>query len=47
MARLDVELAGLRLENPFILASGIWGETGATLARALRAGAAAVPCSDR
>ena len=42
MARLDVELAGLRLENPFILASGIWGETGATLARALRAGAAAV-----
>jgi len=42
MARLDVELAGLRLVNPFILASGIWGETGATLVRALRAGAAAV-----
>jgi dihydroorotate dehydrogenase (NAD+) catalytic subunit len=41
MARLDVELAGLRLGNPFILASGIWGETGATLARALRAGAGA------
>ena len=41
MPKLDVELAGLKLENPFILASGIWGETGATLARALRAGAAA------
>ena len=41
MARLDVELAGLRLGNPFILASGIWGETGATIARALRAGAGA------
>lgn len=41
MPELDVELAGLELENPFILASGIWGETGATLARALRAGAAA------
>ena len=42
MARLDVEFSGLRLGNPFILASGIWGETGATLVRALRAGAAAV-----
>ena len=42
MATLNVEVAGLRLANPFILASGIWGETGATLARALRAGAGAV-----
>jgi dihydroorotate dehydrogenase (NAD+) catalytic subunit len=41
MARLDVEVAGLRLGNPFILSSGIWGETGASLARALRAGAGA------
>jgi len=42
MAKLSVEIAGLKLDNPFILASGIWGETGATLARALRAGAGAV-----
>jgi dihydroorotate dehydrogenase (NAD+) catalytic subunit len=42
MAELTVDIAGLRLQNPFILASGIWGETGATLARALRAGAGAV-----
>jgi dihydroorotate dehydrogenase (NAD+) catalytic subunit len=42
MADLTVDVAGLRLENPFILASGVWGETGETLARALRAGAGAV-----
>lgn len=42
MAELGVEIAGLELKNPFILASGIWGETGSTLARALRAGAGAV-----
>jgi dihydroorotate dehydrogenase (NAD+) catalytic subunit len=42
MADLTVDIAGLRLDNPFILASGVWGETGATLARALRAGAGAV-----
>ena len=42
MAELTVDIAGIRLQNPFILASGIWGETGATLARALRAGAGAV-----
>jgi len=41
MSTLNVELAGLRLSNPFILASGIWGETGASIARALRAGAGA------
>jgi len=41
MPQMEVELAGLRLGNPFILASGIWGETGATLARILRSGAAA------
>ena len=42
MASLSVEIAGLKLDNPFILASGVWGETGATLARALKAGAGAV-----
>jgi dihydroorotate dehydrogenase (NAD+) catalytic subunit len=42
MPQLTVEIAGLELQNPFILASGVWGETGATLARALRAGAGAV-----
>ena len=41
MAELSVEIAGLKLQNPFILASGIWGETGATLARALWSGAGA------
>ncbi len=42
MPQLAVEIAGLELQNPFILASGVWGETGATLARALGAGAGAV-----
>lgn len=41
MPELAVEIAGLELESPFVLASGVWGETGATIARALRAGAAA------
>ncbi len=41
MPELAVEIAGIELESPFILASGVWGETGATIARALRAGAAA------
>ncbi|MEM2977077.1 MAG: dihydroorotate dehydrogenase [Thermoplasmata archaeon] len=42
MPELDVEVAGVELESPFVLASGVWGESGASLARALRAGAAAV-----
>ncbi len=37
-----MELAGVRLRNPFLLASGIWGESGASLAGAYRAGAAGV-----
>ncbi len=43
MARdLSVELAGVRLRNPLVLASGIWGSAAGTLARAARAGAGAV-----
>lgn len=44
MANMDlaVNLAGLRLHNPFVLASGIWGCLAATLVRAARAGAGAV-----
>lgn len=42
MADLNVEIAGLRLKNPVMLASGILGETGASLVRVARAGAGAV-----
>jgi dihydroorotate dehydrogenase (NAD+) catalytic subunit len=42
MAKLQVELAGIRLRNPFLLASGIWGESGESLAGAWRAGAGGV-----
>ncbi len=42
MADLGVRCAGLELRNPFLLASGIWGETGASLAGAWRAGAGGV-----
>lgn len=42
MADLSVDLAGIRLPNPFLLASGIWGESGTSLAGAHRAGAGAV-----
>ena len=44
MADLDlaVDLAGLKLRNPFVLASGIWGCSAATLVRAARTGAGAV-----
>jgi dihydroorotate dehydrogenase (NAD+) catalytic subunit len=34
-------VGGLAFPNPFLLASGIWGESGASLAGAVRAGAAA------
>ncbi|MFQ6106601.1 MAG: dihydroorotate dehydrogenase [Thermoplasmata archaeon] len=42
MADLSVEIAGLRLRNPVILASGILGETGSSLVRVAQAGAGAV-----
>ncbi len=42
MADLSVELAGIRLRTPFLLASGIWGESGESLVGAWRAGAGGV-----
>ena len=39
---LSVEITGIRLENPLILAAGILGSTGASLGRVARAGAGAV-----
>ncbi|EQD47849.1 dihydroorotate dehydrogenase family protein, partial [mine drainage metagenome] len=42
MAELGTVLAGVRLRNPFLLASGIWGESGESLAGAWRAGAGGV-----
>lgn len=42
MADLRVRCAGLSLRNPFLLASGIWGESGDSLAGAWTAGAGGV-----
>ncbi len=42
MADLSVRLAGLVLRNPFLLASGIWGESGDSLSGAWSAGAGGV-----
>ncbi|EQD34873.1 dihydroorotate dehydrogenase family protein, partial [mine drainage metagenome] len=42
MADLTVDLAGVPLRNPLLLASGIWGETGASMASAYTAGAGGV-----
>ncbi len=42
MADLSLRLASLSLRNPFLLASGIWGESGDSLAGAWSAGAGAV-----
>ena len=42
MAELGVRLAGIGLRNPFLLASGIWGESGESLAGAWKAGAGGV-----
>ncbi|HTS32818.1 MAG TPA: dihydroorotate dehydrogenase [Thermoplasmata archaeon] len=42
MAELGITVAGVRLRNPFLLASGIWGESGESLAGAWRAGAGGV-----
>lgn len=39
---LSVELAGVRLPNPLVLASGIWGSAAGTLVRAVQGGAGAV-----
>jgi dihydroorotate dehydrogenase (NAD+) catalytic subunit len=42
VAELGITVAGVRLRNPFLLASGIWGESGESLAGAWRAGAGGV-----
>jgi len=42
VADLRTQFAGLRLRNPLILASGIWGESGVSLAGAHHHGAGAV-----
>lgn len=42
VADLRAHLAGIELANPFLLASGVWGESGASLRGAYDAGAAAV-----
>ncbi len=42
MAEHGVRLAGITLRGPFLLASGIWGESGESLAGAWRAGAGGV-----
>ncbi len=42
MGDLAVRIAGVGLRNPFVLASGIWGESGVSLAGAWNAGAGAV-----
>jgi len=42
VAAVGVELAGIRLRNPFLLASGIWGESGESLRGAYEAGAGGV-----
>ncbi len=42
MADLSIRCAGIPLRNPFLLASGIWGESGDSLAGAWAAGAGGV-----
>lgn len=42
MPDLSVELCGVRLHSPLVLASGIWGSCAETLIRVARAGAGAV-----
>jgi dihydroorotate dehydrogenase (NAD+) catalytic subunit len=42
VAELAVNCAGVNLRNPFLLASGIWGESGESLAGAWKAGAGGV-----
>jgi dihydroorotate dehydrogenase (NAD+) catalytic subunit len=42
VAAVEVELAGIRFRNPFLLASGVWGESGESLKGAYQAGAGGV-----
>jgi len=42
VAELAVRCAGVNLRNPFLLASGVWGESGESLAGAWKAGAGGV-----
>jgi dihydroorotate dehydrogenase (NAD+) catalytic subunit len=42
VAELGVRVAGVPLRNPFLLASGVWGESGESLAGAWKAGAGGV-----
>jgi len=42
VSELSVRVGGLALRNPFLLASGIWGESGVSLAGAWAAGAGGV-----
>ena len=42
MADLGVEIAGIHLRNPLLLASGVWGESGESLLGAWREGAGGV-----
>ncbi len=42
MVDITTELAGIKLKNPTILASGVLGETGSSLKKVFRAGAAAL-----
>jgi dihydroorotate dehydrogenase (NAD+) catalytic subunit len=42
VAAVEANLAGIRLRNPFLLASGIWGESGESLRGAYEAGAGGV-----
>jgi dihydroorotate dehydrogenase (NAD+) catalytic subunit len=42
VADLRVDVAGIRLRNPFLLASGVWGESGDSLRGAWEAGAGGV-----
>lgn len=39
---LSIELCGMKMRNPLVLASGIWGTSGMLLVRAAKAGAGAV-----
>ncbi len=42
MADISISLSGIKMRNPVMLASGVLGETGATMLRVARAGAGAV-----
>jgi dihydroorotate dehydrogenase (NAD+) catalytic subunit len=42
VSQLGIRVAGIELRNPFLLASGVWGESGESLAGAWAAGAGGV-----